>query len=388
MYVIKNGTLYTMDYSKENPSGILKADLLLKNGKIAEIGEDLQKKYPGAEVIDAEGKCVTPGFVDAHSHVGGFPASGDQDLNEMTNPVTAELDAYYGINPADTSFKDVLRQGITTSCLVPGSANVVCGWGVIMKSAGEDRIVQRGAVLKAAMGINPKGCYSGKGMTPMTRMAIANTLKTYLRSVKEYMKKQEEAKDDASKMPAYDLAMEHGIPVIEKKIPLKVHSYMQDMMQLLEIAKEEDIMITLDHALGAGDFVEELTDPHVQGVIYGPTSEPLFGGEGGKLDYDCCRKLDDAGVDVCVMTDGPVSPVNMLIYEAGEAVRRGMDPVKALGLLTVNPAKILNQADRIGSLKEGLDADVLIWNGMPTDDADAVLETVLIDGKIVWKSAS
>ncbi len=374
MYVIKNGLLYTMGVS-----GTLQADIRVDSGKITEIGPDLPLN--GGECVDASGLIVTPGLVDAHSHIGGFP-EGDEtaDLNESTNPLTPELDAYYGINPDSKDFEWALRQGITTSCLVPGSANVVCGWGIVLKSAGEHRLVSRPAVMKAAMGINPKGCYGSKQMAPMTRMAIANLMKTWLRNVREYMDKKAAAGDDKTKLPPYDLGLEHGIPVLEKKIPLKVHSYMHDMMTLLEIAKEFDILITVDHAQGASDFAEELTDPHVRGVIFGPTSEPLFPGEGGKLDYECCKMLDDLGVNIAVMTDGPVTVFNMLLYEMGEAVRHGMDPVRALGLTTINAAKILGIEDRVGSLEVGKDADILLWTKLPTVSTDAELKGVYIDG--------
>ncbi|MGM9603831.1 MAG: amidohydrolase family protein [Faecousia sp.] len=378
MYVIKNATVYTM-----SDDGVVKADILVENGKIAAIGENLSAET----VIDAAGKVITPGFVDAHSHIGGIAdlTPLGEDLNEITNPLTPELDAYYGINPGDKCFGYAIEQGITTSCLAPGSANVVCGWSIAFKSAGTQRLVKDPVALKAAMGINPKGCYAAKKMAPMTRMAIANIMKKYLRDVKDYMAKKEAAGDDAAKLPPYDLGLEHGIPVIEKKIPLKVHSYMHDMMTLLEIAKEFDILITVDHAQGASDFADELADPHVKGVIFGPTCEPLFPGEGGKLDYECCRMLDDRGVNVAVMTDGPVTTINMLLYEIGEAVRKGMDPVRALGMVTVNAAKILGIEDRVGSLAVGMDADILIWSDLPSQAADAVLERVIVDGETVFE---
>lgn len=377
MYVIKNGTLYTMD-----AQGVIQADIKVENGKIAEIGQNLSTE--GATVIDAAGKCVTPGFVDPHSHIGGFGPGNDQDLNEMTNPLTPDMDAYYGINPSSDDFKVALRQGITTSCLAPGSANIVGGWVFAYKSAGKDRLLKRPVALKAAMGINPKGCYAGKSQSPMTRMAIASMLRGYLRKVKEYMEKKEAAGDDKTKLPPYDLGLEHGIPVLKKEIPLKVHSYMHDMMTVLEIAKEFDIYVTLDHAQGASDFYEELTDPHVKGVIFGPTSQPLFGGEGGKLDYWCCKGLSDRGVKICVMTDGPVSVVDMLLYEMGEAVRWGMDPVKALAMVTATSAEVLGVADRVGTLTVGKDADILIWSKLPTVYTDAILEQVFIDGESVY----
>ena len=378
MYVIKNALVYTIA-----DAGVVKADILVENGKIAAIGENLSAET----VIDAAGKVVTPGFVDAHSHIGGIAdlTPLGEDLNEITNPLTPELDAYYGINPKDKCFGYAIEQGITTSCLIPGSANVVCGWGMAYKSAGEHRLIKDPVALKAAMGINPKGCYAAKKMAPMTRMAIANLMKKYLRDVKDYMAKKAAAGDDATKLPPYDLGLEHGIPVIEKKIPLKVHSYMHDMMTLLEIAKEFDILVTMDHAQGASDFADELADPHVKGVVFGPTCEPLFPGEGGKLDYECCKMLDDRGVNVAVMTDGPVTAINMLLYEIGEAVRKGMDPVRALGMVTVNAARILGIEDRVGSLAVGMDADILVWSALPSLAADAVLERVIIDGKTVFE---
>lgn len=378
MYVIKNALVYTMA-----DAGAVKADILVENGKVAAIGENLNAET----VIDAAGKVVTPGFVDAHSHIGGIAdlTPLGEDLNEITNPLTPELDAYYGINPKDKCFGYAIEQGITTSCLIPGSANVVCGWGMAYKSAGEHRLIKDPVALKAAMGINPKGCYAAKKMAPMTRMAIANLMKKYLRDVKDYMAKKAAAGDDATKLPPYDLGLEHGIPVIEKKIPLKVHSYMHDMMTLLEIAKEFDILVTMDHAQGASDFADELADPHVKGVVFGPTCEPLFPGEGGKLDYECCKMLDDRGVNVAVMTDGPVTAINMLLYEIGEAVRKDMDPVRALGMVTVNAARILGIEDRVGSLAVGMDADILVWSALPSLAADAVLERVIIDGKTVFE---
>ena len=170
MYVIKNALVYTMA-----DAGVVKADILVENGKVAAIGENLSAET----VIDAAGKVVTPGFVDAHSHIGGIAdlTPLGEDLNEITNPLTPELDAYYGINPKDKCFGYAIEQGITTSCLIPGSANVVCGWGMAYKSAGEHRLIKDPVALKAAMGINPKGCYAAKKMAPMTRMAIANLMK-------------------------------------------------------------------------------------------------------------------------------------------------------------------------------------------------------------------
>ena len=380
MYVIKNAKVYTM-----SKAGTAVMDIRISKGKIAEVGPNLRAKA-GEKVINAKGKVVTPGFVDAHSHLGGFEVNGaGEDLNEITNPLTPELDAYYGVNPDSDDFIVAIEQGITTSCIVPGSANITGGLGMVYKSAGKNRLMKRGSVLKGAMGINPKGCYAPMGKAPMTRMAIANMHRDYLRRVKEYMEKKEEANGDKEKMPPYDLGLEHGIPVLKKEISYKVHSYMHDMMTVLESAKEFDIMITLDHALGASDYLEELKDKHVKGIIYGPTSEPLFPGEGGKLDYEACVELDKRGVLVACMTDSPVSPKNMLLYEIGECVRRGMNPTRALAMITSNAAKIIDAFDRVGSIEVGKDADILIWSDMPAVATDAVLEKVFLDGELIYQ---
>ena len=379
MHVIRNGLICTM--KDLTP---FRGDILINDsGKIEAVSTNLGTV--DAEVTDAAGGVVIPGFVDAHSHIGGFSMESG-DLNEMTNPVTPEMDSYYGIDPACSQFKTALKCGITTSCLIPGSGNVVGGWGIVMKSAPgtvAQRIIRHPACLKAATGINPKGVYSKTNQMPMTRMGIAFLLRDYLRRVREYMDKKAAAGEDPEKMPKYDKGLEHGIPVLEKKIPLKVHTYMHDMVTVAEIAKEFDIFVTIDHAQGASDFYDVLTDSHIQGVIFGPISSGLFPGEGGKIDYECCKGLDDRGVCVTVMTDGPVTPENILLKQVGEAVRRGMDPMRALRMITVNASRMLGVSDRVGTLEEGKDADILIFDSLPTRCVTARLKTVMADGKIM-----
>ena len=382
MLLIKNGTVVTME--KE---GILhETDVLCKDGKIEAIGKNISAD---AKMIDAAGKFVLPGFVNPHSHVGGFAVDGsdDEDLNEITNPVTAGLSAYYGINPDDRAFTYDAKVGITTSGITPGSANVICGWIIAFKSAGKDmdsRLIKEPVALKAAMGINPKGCYGGRqGKLPGSRMGIAQVMREYFLAVKEYMKKKKEDE----KAPKYDLDLEHGIPVLEKKIPLKVHSYHQDMLTVLKIADEFDFQVTLDHALGASDFYDEISqNPHVHGIIYGPVGSGIMPGELCKLDFECLKGFDDRGVLVSVMTDGPITNNHILVDEAGEAVRKGMDPLKALAMITINGAKMILVDDRVGSIKIGKDGDLLVYAGMPTCDLMARNQMTVIDGRIVYRA--
>jgi len=284
MLHLKNATVYTM----ENEGILENCDILIEDGKIKEVGSNLCAE--GAEVIDATGKVIIPGIVDAHSHIGTFNVmNNQQDCNEMTNPAKPDLDIYYGIDPDNMSFKHCLRDGTTTSIIAPGSGNAIGGLVLAMKSAGKDynsRIVTHPCALKAAVGINPKGQYGSREMFPMSRIGVAQLFIDFFENVKDYMKKKEEANGDKEKMPPYDKGLEHGQLVLEGKIPLKVHSYQHDMMALLRWQKEYGFKLTLDHAFGASDFYDEIEEAAKNGpgldVIWGPESGPLFGGEGCK----------------------------------------------------------------------------------------------------------
>lgn len=225
MAVVRGGTVYTM-----GDAGVVRADVRIVDGRIERVTDRIEPER-GEEVIEAAGLVVTPGFVDPHSHVGGFDGEA-QDLNELTCPRTPELDALHGIDPASDDFEYALAQGITTSLVIPGSGNVIGGWGVVIKSAGpaEGRVLRHPAVLKAATGINPKGVYSGRQQMPMTRMGIIYLLRSYLRDVRDYRERKRAHEEDPSRpAPDYDAGLEHGIPVLDGEMPLKVHTYMQDM---------------------------------------------------------------------------------------------------------------------------------------------------------------
>lgn len=383
MLLIKNGTLYTM-----SDTGIMEnTDLLIDNGKIVKIAKNINE--PQAEVIDATGLTVLPGIIDAHSHIGGFDMDTNaQDVNELTKPTTPEVDVRYGINPDSIAFQFAARDGVTTSCIAPGSGNVICGLVCAVKSAGpsfEERIIKHPVALKAAMGVNPKGVYGPRNATPMSRLGVAQIFREYFMQVQDYMKQKELAKDNPDKMPPYDQGLENGILVLEKKIPLKVHCYQHDMMSMLRIAKEFDFNLTLDHALGASDFYDEIAESNAC-VIYGPLGAPLFGGEGCKVDIDSLIELDRRGVTCAIMTDGPVFYPYMIITQAGEVVRAGGDIERVLRMLTINPAKIIGCQDRIGSLEIGKDADVVLFKGIPALDTDAKNILTIIDGKIVYRA--
>ena len=384
MIFIKNGTINTIT------NGIVQDDILVENGKIIEIGKNIVAPLD-AEIIDADGKFVFPGFIDAHTHLGlwedgmGFEGA---DGNEETDPITPQLNPIDGINPMDNTFKEAVQGGITSVCTTPGSANVMGGQCIAIKTHGRriDKMVIKNPVAsKIAFGENPKSCYGKDEKTPQTRMAIASLLRENLKKAEEYLEEMElyMEHEDHDK-PEYDIRMESLLPVLKGEIPFKVHAHRaDDIFTAIRIAKEFDIKLTLDHCTEGHLIVEELVEEGYP-VVVGPSLSERSKIELRNLTFDTAGILSNAGVNVSLMTDHPVIPVQYLPMCAGIAVKHGMKQDKAFESITINPAKNLGIEDRVGSIEVGKDADIVIWDGCPLEIQSNVLFTI-INGKIVYK---
>lgn len=381
MLVIRNAKIYTSANRV-----IEKGYIVIEDGKIVDVGEDLE--WDAEDVIDADGLVVTPGIVDAHSHIGGFGTDmSDQDLNEMTKNSTPEVEAVYSIDTKSNMFERAVRSGITTSAIAPGSGNVVGGLVCAVKSYGhsiEDMCIKNPIALKMALGGNPKGVYGKRNQMPMTRMGIANVMRETLIKGQEYMRKKEAAKDDKSKEPPFDLGLENVCRVLRKEIPLKVHCEQFDMLTTIRVAKEFNIDFTLDHAWGASDYYDDIVNSGCKGVIYGPIGVLLLPGECGKIDIFSLIELDKRGVLCAIMTDGPILNPDVIFVQAGEVVRFGGDIERVINMLTINPAKIIGVDDRVGSIEKGKDADLVIFKGTPALDTNAAVVYTIINGKVIY----
>ena len=379
MICIKNGTLHTA-VSKDT----FIADILIDGGKIVKIGKDLSAE--GAEVIDATGLQVYPGFVEAHCHIGldgyGIGYEG-HDYNEMNDPVTPQVQAIDGINPFDPCMKMAAKAGVTCFATGPGSSNSIGGTFAAIKPVGtrvDNMIVKFPIAMKCAFGENPKRCYQKQGIS--SRMTNAAKIREALNKAKVYKAKIEAAGDDASKLPAYDQKSEALIPVLNHEIPLKAHAHQaNDIFTAIRIAKEFGVGLTLEHVTEGHMIVDELAKENLP-LAVGPTFGHASKFELQNKTWETPGVLAKAGCHVSIITDAPVTPLHYLPLCAGLAIKAGMDEYEALRAVTINPAEHIGIADRVGSLEEGKDADVVIVDGCPFD-VTGVIKHVLINGEEV-----
>ena len=360
-----------------------KADILLADGKIAAIGTDLTAPAD-AVIFDADGLDVFPGFVDAHTHIGldgyGIGYEGC-DYNEMNDIWTPQLRAIDGINPRDPSLVDARKAGVTCVCTGPGSANVLGGTFLAMKTVGErvdNMIVRDPVAMKCAFGENPKRCYRDK--CDSTRMSTAAFLRGALMQARDYGARKQAANGDTTKMPAYNQKLEALLPVLAREIPLKAHAHQaNDIFTALRIAREFDLRLTLEHVTEGHLIVDELAKEKDVPMAVGPSLTFASKFELQNKSWETPGVLANAGCHVSIITDNSVIPQQYLPLCAGMAVKAGMDPFDALKAITINPAEHIGVADRVGSLEVGKDADVVITNGCPFEVMTEV-RAVFIDG--------
>ncbi len=388
MLLIKNGTIKTMA-GPDIPQG----QLLINGSKIVAVGPTVDAPAD-AQVIDAAGCLVAPGFVDGHCHVGldeeaiGF--EGD-DYNEMTDPVTPHMQGIDGLNPMDEALFDAYSHGVTTAVTGPGSANVVGGTFLAVKLRGkrvDNMVVKNPVAMKIAFGENPKRCYGRSQKMPMTRMGTAALLRDILARSKNYLEELEAWEKDPKehKKPAYDAKLQAMLPVVRGEIPLKSHAHRaDDIFTSLRIAKEFGVGITLDHCtdghLIAGELAQE-----GKPCLVGPTLGDKSKFELKDKSWDTPRVLVENGLKIAIITDAPVIPLRYLPLCAGLAIQAGLPEEEAWKAITINPAEIVGIEDRVGSLEPGKDADVVIYQGNPLRDIQSKVLYTVMDGEIAYQA--
>lgn len=382
MLLIKNGNVFTME-----SEGSEKLDILLNdNGKIEKIAPAIDAD---CETIDATGLNVYPGIVEAHCHLGLDEAAirmEGSDVNEMIDPVTPHVRVIDGIYIQDETVRLANEHGITTVCAAPGSANVLGGQVSVYKTYGDcidDAIILQNAAMKCAFGENPKRVYYGNKIH--TRMGTAAIMRDTLFKAKRYMELKEKA-EDVSKMPAYDMKLEAMIPVLKKEVPLKAHAHRaDDILTSIRIAKEFDLRMTLDHCTEGHLIADKVKESGFDAIV-GPSLTHKSKFELKNKTFETPAILYKAGVKFALTTDSPVVPQEYLPLCAALAIKSGLPENEALKAITINAAEIIGVGDRVGSLKEGKDGDVVICDGS-IFDVDGVVNYTIVDGKITYKKA-
>lgn len=361
--------------------------VVISQGRIAALGTDVP--VPGdADVIDAAGRWLLPGFIDAHTHLGvheeGEGWAGN-DTNELTDPVSAGVRALDAINPAEMGFDDALSGGVTAVNVNPGSGNPIGGLTVAIHTHGrtvDEMVLRSPSGLKSALGENPKRVYGDRKQTPATRLGIASVIRGAFVEAGNYLDKLAHAEPDKA-APARDLKLEAMGSVLRREIPWRQHSHRaDDIATAIRIADEFGYELVIDHGTEAHLVADVLAAKGIP-VLIGPLFTSRSKVELRNRSMANPGRLAAAGVEISIITDHPVVPIHFLVLQAILAVKEGLDPVVALRAITIHPAKVMGIADRVGSLEVGKDGDLVLWSGDPLDVMQRAL-SVYIGGREVY----
>ena len=381
--------------------------VLLRDGKIAAVEGPGFDVPPGVAVVDATGKWVLPGFIDAHAHAGvAEEAEGwaGQDTNERTDPVAAHVRAIDAINPADLGFRDAIAGGVLAVNVNPGSANPIGGQTAAIKCWGrtvDQMVLREPAGMKSALGENPKRAYGERNETPATRLGTAAVIRSALVAAQNYQAKLDAAaaadsssssSSSLSSAPASsseravverDLKLEALGLVLRREIPWRQHCHRaDDIATAMRMAREFGYDLVIDHGTEAYLIADQIAAASIP-VIIGPLFTSRSKVELRNRSMANPGRLAMAGVTIAITTDHPVVPIHFLIHQATLAVKEGLDPVTALRAVTINPARIIGVDSRIGSLAAGKDADLVIWSGDPLDVMSRA-ERAFVDGREIY----
>ncbi|MGE5372110.1 MAG: amidohydrolase [Solirubrobacterales bacterium] len=357
--------------------------ILIDGDRITAVGIELAIPE-GCPVLDAAGCTITPGLIDAHCHVGIeeeiYRIEGD-DLNETSDPITPHLMAIDGINLRDLAFSDAAAAGITRLLVPPGSANILGGQAVVLKTWAPnltDMIYRNPWGLKAALGENPKRVYGGQNKAPKTRMASAALLRESLFAAGRQVDKAENQEKNARET----FRNEPLIKVLRREMPLLLHVHRaDDILTALRIKDEFHIDLILQHATEGFLVADELAKRQVP-VCLGPLLVNRAKVEMKEVTFKSAAALAAAGVDFCLITDHPVIPIQYLGITAALTVREGLDEAKAIEAVTLAPARILGMDLELGSIEPGKRADLAIFDGHPLEIKSRVRH-VVVDG-VLW----
>ena len=367
--------------------------VVLIDGKIAAVTGPDVKPPPGVDIVDAAGKWVLPGLIDAHTHLGAREEGegwAGHDTNELSGPVQAHVRVLDAINPADEGFRDAISGGVLAVGVTPGSGNPVGGETVAIRCWGrtvDEMILRSPAGMKSALGENPKRVLGERRVNPSSRLGTAAAIRSALVDAANYLAKQEEKEKESEErrgVPSRDLRLEALARVLRREIPWRQHCHRaDDIATALRLAAEFGYDLVIDHGTEGYLIADKIAAAGVP-VVTGPLITARSKVELRNRTMANPGLLAAAGVTVAIATDHPVVPVHLLIVQAALAVREGLDRETALRAVTLTPATILGISGRLGSLTPGKDADLVIWSGDPLDVMSRA-EVAYIAGREVYR---
>jgi imidazolonepropionase-like amidohydrolase len=399
--LIRNATVLTGTGQR-----LERADVLVRDGRIAAVGQGLDAA--GARVLDAEGRWLTPGLIDIHSHLGVYPSPGvaaHQDGNEMSAPTTPDVWAEHSVWPQDPGFATALAGGVTTLQILPGSANLIGGRGVTLRnvpalSVQEMKFPDAPYSLKMACGENPKRVYGERGSAPMTRMGNVAGYRAAFIAAQAYREEwdawraqvERRGEERAGDPPDRDLANETLAEALRGNITVQVHCYRADEMAvMIDLAREFDFRIAaFHHGVEAYKIADRLAAEGICGALWADWW-------GFKLEaYDAIQEniaLVDRPENGCAIVHSDSSEgVQRLNQEAAkvmanaQAVGIDIPPERAIRWITANPARAMGILDQTGTIEAGKRADLVLWNGNPFS-VYAHADLVWIDGALLLDRA-
>jgi imidazolonepropionase-like amidohydrolase len=358
--------------------------VLIDDGVIRALGRDVRAP-DGVERVDATGRVVLPGLVDAHVHLGVHEEAegwAGQDTNEGTDPVAAHVRALDAVNPADLGFQDAIGGGVLTVNVNPGSGNPIGGQTVAVRCAGrtvDDMVLRSPSGVKSALGENPKRVFGERKEFPSTRLGTAAVIRDAFVKAANYLARRDRGDGEPVER---DLRWETLGMVLRREIPWRQHCHRaDDIATALRLADEFGYRLVIDHGTEAALLADRIAERGVP-VLIGPLLTSRSKVELRNRSLANPGRLVAAGVELGIITDHPVVPVHLLHVQAALAVKEGLDAAAALRAVTLTPARVIGVDDRVGSLRSGKAATLCVWSGDPLDVRSRV-EAAWIDGRPV-----
>lgn len=384
MQLIKAKRIYTVgtEYIED-------ASMLIKDGKIAEIGKDISVNSD-VEVLDFGDRFIMPGLIDSHTHLGVWgdgEGPGSHDGNEWTSIVRGDVRIWDSINIKQMSFNTALEGGVTTVQVLPGSSNAIGGTCCVLKTKGsslDDMLIKKHTGLKGALGHNVKrrhGQLQNHGGA--TRMGIASTIRDYFNEVEMYKIKKEQAEDQGKKFKT-ELKYESGLKVLNKEMPFRVHAHRHDdIATAIRICEAYGVDYSIEHCTD-GHLIRDYVGSKKAYVTLGPGLSSSGKNESANYTDKNPAILHESGAKVSLTSDHPFLNIRYLIQYGAIVHKSGLNKHETLLALTLNPAKAMGVDERVGSLEIGKDGDFIVLAGEPLT-LKGRIEKTYIYGELAWE---